>query len=79
MEDTIAAISTPLGQGAVAIIRVSGPRALGLADRIFRSPAGRPSAFTSHTVHLGRVGTDGTTVDQVLLTVMRGPAVSVSG
>lgn len=35
MEDTIAAISTAIGEGGIAIIRVSGPQALDLADRIF--------------------------------------------
>lgn len=73
MDDTIAAISTPLGQGAVAIIRVSGAQALALADRICRCAAGRAAEFASHTIHLGRIGSNGTTVDQVLLTVMCAP------
>lgn len=73
MEDTIAAISTPIGEGGIAIIRVTGPQAFELADRIFRSSHGRPSAFPSHTIHFGTAGTNGNIVDQVMLTVMRGP------
>ena len=73
MEDTIAAISTPIGEGGIAIIRISGPQAFELADRIFRSPRGRPSEFPSHTIHFGTAGPNGEVVDQVMLTVMRAP------
>jgi tRNA modification GTPase len=75
-DDTIAAIATPLGEGALAVIRVSGRDALTVADRCFR-PAGRravtPSAAASHTLHLGQVVRDGRVVDEVLLAVMRAP------
>ena len=73
MEDTIAAISTPIGEGGIAIIRVSGPRAFEVADRIFRSRRGTPSAFPSHTLHFGTIGRNGDVVDQVMLAVMRAP------
>lgn len=73
MDDTIAAISTPVGEGGIAIIRVSGPAAFDIADRIFRSRAGKPSEFASHTIHFGVIGANGTTVDQVMLSVMRAP------
>ena len=73
MDDTIAAISTPIGEGGIAIIRVSGERAFELADRIFHSPRGRPSEFPSHTIHFGNAGTNGEVVDQIMLTVMRAP------
>ena len=73
MEDTIAAISTPVGEGGIAIVRVSGPRAFELADRIFHSPRGRPSEFPSHTIHFGAIGTNGEILDRVMLTVMRTP------
>ena len=36
--DTIAAISTPMGEGAIAIVRLSGDEAISIADRVFRSP-----------------------------------------
>jgi len=73
MEDTIAAISTPIGEGGIAIIRVSGPRAFDVADRMFRSRRGRPSEFPTHTLHLGTIGIDGDVIDQVMLAVMRAP------
>ncbi|HUJ10104.1 MAG TPA: tRNA uridine-5-carboxymethylaminomethyl(34) synthesis GTPase MnmE [Verrucomicrobiae bacterium] len=73
MEDTIAAISTPVGESGIAIIRISGPLALTAADRIFHSRTGCPSGFPSHTIHFGTVGTNGDTIDQVMLTVMRAP------
>jgi len=73
MEDTIAAISTPLGTGGIAIIRMSGPQALQLADAIFRSRAGRPSEFPSHTIHYGKIVQSGQVLDEVLLAVFRAP------
>lgn len=76
LDDTIAAISTPLGEGGLAVIRLSGPAALTLADRCFR-PVGKtsmnPSAAPTHTVHFGRVTRQGRVVDEVMLTVLRGP------
>jgi tRNA modification GTPase len=73
MEDTIAAISTPVGEGGIAIIRMSGSRALAIADRIFESKGGKPSDFPSHTIHFGRIHAEGNSVDQVMLTVLRAP------
>ncbi len=76
LNDTIAAIATPLGEGGLAVIRLSGPEALSVADRCF-IPSGRaapkPSAAPSHTLHLGRIAREGSTVDEVLLAVMRAP------
>jgi len=75
-DDTIAAIATPLGEGGLAIIRLSGPQALAIADRCF-VPAGRnaakPSSVPTHTLHLGHIVRKGQTVDEVLLAVMRAP------
>jgi tRNA modification GTPase len=73
IEDTIAAISTPIGEGGIAIVRLSGPRAFEVADRIFNSPRGKPSSFQSHTIHFGTIGQNGALLDEVMLTVMRGP------
>ena len=39
--DTITAISTPLGEGAIAIVRISGDEAIEIADKIFRGPSGK--------------------------------------
>jgi tRNA modification GTPase len=75
-EDTIAAIATPLGEGGLAVIRISGPQALAVADRCFvsvgESPV-RPSAAASHTIHFGHVVRGAEVVDEVLLSVMRAP------
>jgi tRNA modification GTPase len=73
MEDTIAAISTPIGEGGIAIIRISGPRALEIADAIFVSPRGKPSQFQTHTIHFGAIGNNGHLLDKVMLAVMRAP------
>jgi len=75
-DDTIAAISTPLGEGGIGIVRLSGPDALGIAERIFRSPKGRRlGSVKSHTVTYGHIvdAATGTAVDEVLVTVMRAP------
>ena len=76
IDDTIAAIATPIGEGGLAVIRLSGPAALAIADKIF-SPAGehspKPSAAATHTIHYGHVVRQGQNVDEVLLAVMRAP------
>lgn len=70
--DTIAAISTAAGTGAIAIVRMSGESALEIADAIFEGAS--LENCPSHTVHYGRVvDEDGATVDEVLATVMRAP------
>jgi tRNA modification GTPase len=75
-DDTIAAIATPIGEGGLAIVRVSGPDALALADKVF-VPAGKaatkPSAAPTHTIHYGHVVRDGRRLDEVLLSVLRAP------
>src|SRR6266702_1761624 len=76
--DTIAAISTPPGEGAIALVRISGPNAIEIADKVFR---GRelPSRFASHVQHLGEIfSAEKQLIDQVVLSVHRAPA-SYSG
>jgi tRNA modification GTPase len=76
LDDTIAAIATPLGEGGLAVIRLSGPGALAIADKSF-APLGKsavqPSAAPTHTIHYGKVVRQGRDVDEVMLAVMRGP------
>src|SRR5438067_13502901 len=76
LDDTIAAIATPLGEAGLAVIGISGPQALAVADRCFL-PAGkgsaRPSDAQTHTIHFGHVARNGQNVDEVLLSVMRAP------
>ncbi len=72
-DDTIAAIATALGQGAIAVIRVSGKRSLEIADRVFRGGS-TPSKAQPNTVHFGKIVTNGNeVVDQALLTIFREP------
>ena len=74
--DTIAAIATPLGDGGLAVIRVSGPRALTVADACF-VPRGKHSvklaAAPTHTIQYGHIERQGQVVDEVLAAVMRAP------
>src|SRR5262249_46392291 len=76
LEDTIAAIATPLGEGGLAVIRISGSEALKVGDQCF-VPAGKssakPTAASSHTIHFGHIIRDGRRLDEVLVAVMRRP------
>jgi tRNA modification GTPase len=76
LDDTIAAIATPLGEGGLAVVRISGPQTLAVADKSFL-PVGKnslkPSAATTHTIHYGQIVRHGRSVDEVLLAVMRAP------
>lgn len=68
---TIAAISTAPGEGAVAMIRISGPNAIAIAQKIFTGPV---TTFASHTAHYGNiVDENGANLDAVLLLVMKNP------
>lgn len=76
LHDTIAAIATPLGEGGLAVLRLSGAGALAVADRCF-VPVGKssmkPSSAPTHTVQYGHIERNGAVVDEVLVTVMRAP------
>ncbi len=75
-EDTIAAITTPVGSGGVGIIRISGPEAYAIGDKVFRFPKKGQSLRQqpSHTVHYGHVvDRNGEVLDEVLAVVMKGP------
>jgi tRNA modification GTPase len=76
LDDTIAAIATPLGEGGLAVVRISGPQTLAVADKSFL-PVGKnslkPSAAATHTIHFGKVVRQGRSVDEVLLAVLRAP------
>lgn len=72
--DTIAAISTPPGEGGVGIVRMSGPEAVPIAARLFRSSRGRDILATTGWRSYHGFVTDGAdTLDEALLHVMRGP------
>src|ERR1700749_3499003 len=72
--DTIAAISTPTGEGAIAIVRISGIDAIAVADRVFHGKE-RPSNFAPHVQHFGEIADcSGALIDQVMMSVHRTPA-----
>lgn len=74
--DTIAAISTPMGEGAIAIVRLSGSEAISIADQIFRSPGAKAlSNQLTHTIHYGHLiePKTGDVVEEVMLSLMKGP------
>lgn len=71
MDDTIAAISTPIGIGGISIIRVSGDRAIELVDSIFDGKD--LNKVGSHTIHYGHIVYEGILIDEVLVSVMRAP------
>ncbi len=73
--DTIAAVSTPLGEGGIGIVRLSGPRAVEIAGAVFRARSGESaSSLPSRRARLGHIVDGDEVLDEVLLTVMRAPA-----
>ncbi len=75
--DTITAIATARGRAALAIVRLSGPQAVDIADACFRGAA--LCGAGSHTAHVGYIGNaDGADIDQVVVTLFRAPR-SVTG
>ncbi len=74
--DTIAAISTPMGEGAIAIVRLSGDEAFDIGDKVFKGMKGiSMKEFASHTIHYGNIIDPDTdqVVEEVMVSVMRGP------
>ncbi|HET7657679.1 MAG TPA: tRNA uridine-5-carboxymethylaminomethyl(34) synthesis GTPase MnmE [Bacillales bacterium] len=74
--DTIAAISTPMGEGAIAIVRLSGEEAITIADQLFRGASKKKlNEEASHTIHYGTIVEpgEGKTVEEVMVSVMRAP------
>lgn len=74
--DTIAAISTPMGEGAIAIIRLSGPDAVQIADRMYKGPKEKKLvSVDSHTIHYGHIVDSNTeqVIEEVMVSVLRAP------
>jgi tRNA modification GTPase len=73
-DETIAAVSTPPGEGAIAIVRISGAQAIPIADGLFRGKQKLPG-MVSRTLHHGRLvdPRDDEVVDEVMVAVMRAP------
>lgn len=73
LQDTIVALATPSGAGAIAVIRVSGPKAIEIVAPLFQSIKGKDlTKQKSHTLHLGHI-IEGTKIyDQVLVSLFKG-------
>ena len=74
-QDTICALATPSGSGAIAVIRVSGNKSLEITDKIFKS--GRNDSLKTaegYSVRYGTIFNENEVIDQVLVTVFRSPA-----
>jgi tRNA modification GTPase len=73
--DTIVALATPSGSGAIAVIRLSGKDAIMIADSQFKSVKKQKSlsAQKTHTIHLGHIKDDERTIDEVLVSVFKNP------
>lgn len=74
--DTITAISTPMGEGAIAIVRISGDEAIRIADRIYKGPTGKSlQEVDSHTIHYGHLidPKSAEIVEEVMVSIMKGP------
>jgi tRNA modification GTPase len=73
-QDTIVALATPSGAGAIAIIRISGETAIDMAATVFQSVRGKDLAKQkSHTLHLGHIVDGKKTLDEVLVSIFKGP------
>ncbi len=73
IEDTIIALATPAGTGAISIVRVSGPEAIELIDRVFTGKK-KLTEVDSHTIHYGKIRSrDGELIDDVLVSVFKKP------
>lgn len=72
--ETIVAMATPAGAGAIAVLRLSGPEAISVASSLFTSVSGKNlSEQKSHTVHLGHIKDGEKIIDEVLVTIFKNP------
>ena len=69
--DTITAIATPLGEGAIGIVRISGSKALAIIKKIFKGK--NLDDVPSHTINYGNIVENGAIIDEVMFSVMRAP------
>ncbi|WP_264522119.1 tRNA uridine-5-carboxymethylaminomethyl(34) synthesis GTPase MnmE [Flavobacterium sp. N1994] len=73
-QETIVALASPSGAGAIAVIRLSGPHALTIAEQVFQSVSKKSiSLQKTHTIHLGHIVEEGKVFDQVLLSIFKNP------
>ncbi|MDD4529877.1 MAG: tRNA uridine-5-carboxymethylaminomethyl(34) synthesis GTPase MnmE, partial [Bacteroidales bacterium] len=71
--ETICALATPSGEGAIGVIRLSGEKAIEIADKIFYNPKGKHILIDakSHTAHFGNIINKGKLIDECICTVFR--------
>ncbi|MCM5663224.1 tRNA uridine-5-carboxymethylaminomethyl(34) synthesis GTPase MnmE [Galbibacter mesophilus] len=73
-QDTIIALATPSGAGAIAVLRISGKEAFAVAEPFFKSVSGKVlSKQKSHTIHLGHIVENEKLLDEVLVSLFKGP------
>ncbi|MNQ34374.1 tRNA modification GTPase MnmE [compost metagenome] len=73
-QDSIVALATPSGAGAIAIIRISGSEAITIGNSVFKSIKNKDlTKQKTHTLHLGHIIDDSKTLDEVLVSVFKGP------
>jgi tRNA modification GTPase len=70
--DTIVAISTPPGRGAIAVVRMSGPESRNILARSFKGKT-NPNNFKSHSIYLGKITSDTEIIDEVLISAFIAP------
>ena len=72
-QETIVALASPSGAGAIAVIRISGNDAIAIASQVFQSVSGKDiTKQKTHTLHLGHIVDNGKIYDQVLLSIFKG-------
>lgn len=74
--DTIAALATPHGSGAIAVIRLSGDKAITITEKVFKTKSLKPKSLKnkdSHTAHFGLIVEDDVILDEVLATIFKAP------
>lgn len=75
-KDTIAALATPHGAGAIAVIRLSGPQSIAITEKILVSRSMKPRSLAGkpgHTAHFGLIAEQGVIIDEVLVTLFKAP------
>jgi len=74
-QDTIIALATPAGSGAIGVIRLSGPDAIEIVNRFFQSKFRQKDLrkVSTHTIHLGYIKNDGQIIDEVLISIFKNP------
>ena len=73
VQDTIVALASPAGAGAIAVIRISGEKAIAICASVFKSVSGKNlTEQKTHTIHLGHIMDGERTIDEVLVSLFKG-------